>query len=254
MNTLRMKKTASSLGTSYLSRLRRDFLAGIFVIVPLVVTVLIFKWLFESIDGILAPAVEAIFGRPIPGIGFIAIILLVYIAGLIATNVVSGKAVRRAESLLAQVPVIGDIYNILRQISESIMMPHKDGFKEVVLVEFPRPGMRTIGFVTNRIMDSSGQGLVNVYIPTTPNPTSGYLEIIPENDVVHTNISVDEAIKMVVSGGMVSPEVIHGIKHRKQFEHAPKRPNKQAQSPALRKRVPPKSVLSTPVSSAQRNR
>ena len=78
----------------------------------------------------------------------------------------------------------------------------------MALVEFPRPGMKTIGFVTNRIKDAAGNKLVNVYIPTTPNPTSGYLEIIPEEDIVVIDMSIDDAIKMVVSGGMVSPEVI----------------------------------------------
>ena len=224
---------------SYQGRIRRDFLAGLLVIVPLAATVLILKWLFESIDGILAPAVEAIFGHPIPGIGFGAIIVLIYLAGLITTNIVSRKAFQRSESLLLQVPVIGDIYSTIKIVLESVMMPHKEGFKEVVLVEFPRPGMRTIGFVTNRVKDSSGQDLVNVYIPTTPNPTSGYLEIVPADDLVHTNMSVDEAIKMVVSGGMVSPDVIHGMHHNKQVG------NKRAEHQQSPKKTPFRKFLDT---------
>lgn len=247
MNTVKIKRFASLVGTGYLGRLRRDFLAGIFVIIPLVVTVLIFKWLFEFIDGILAPAVEAIFGRPIPGIGFGAIIIVIYLAGLIATNVVSTRIIQRAESLLMQVPILGDIYSILRQVTESIMMPNKDGFKEVVLVEFPRPGMRTIGFVTNRVMDSSGHRLVNVYIPTTPNPTSGYLEIIPEDDIVHTDMSVDEAIKMVVSGGMVSPDVIRSLEDAQQSERTQKRLKKTSQASALHRHLSAKPKLPHPL-------
>jgi len=187
---------------------RRDFLAGILVIVPIAATLLIFKWLFDSVDGILEPAVEAIFGRPIAGIGFAIIIVLIFLAGLFASNFIGKKIVERGESFLKEVPMVREIYSTFKQILQSVLMPHKGGFREVVLVEFPRPGMRTIGFVTNRVTDTSGQKLVNVYIPTTPNPTSGYLEIIPEADVIHLDMPVDDAIMMVVSGGMVSPQVI----------------------------------------------
>jgi uncharacterized membrane protein len=188
--------------------LRRHFLAGILVLVPLVATILIFKWLFEAIDGILEPAVEAIFGRPIPGIGFGVIIILIFLAGVIAGNIYGRKVLQRSESFLKEVPMVREIYGLFKQVLESVMLPNKGGFREVVLVEFPRQGMKTIGFITNRVKDVSGRKLVNVYIPTTPNPTSGYLEIIPEEDVVRLDMSVDDAIKMVVSGGMVSPEVI----------------------------------------------
>jgi len=189
-------------------RVRRDFLTGILVLVPLVATLLIFKWLFDAIDGILEPAVEAIFGRPIAGIGFGAIIVLIFLAGIFASNVIGRKVIQRAESLVEELPMVREIYNTFKQVLQSVILPHKGGFKDVALVEFPRPGMKTIGFVTNHIKDAAGNKLVNVYIPTTPNPTSGYLEIIPEEDIVLIDMPIDEAIKMVVSGGMVSPEVI----------------------------------------------
>jgi len=195
--------------------MRRDFLAGILVIVPIAATLLILKWLFDAVDGILEPAVEAIFGRPIAGIGFGILIILIYLAGLFVSNFIGKKIVERAESLLKEVPMIREIYSTFKQILQSVILPHKGGFREVVLVEFPRPGMRTIGFVTKRVTDMSGQKLVNVYIPTTPNPTSGYLEIIPEADVIHLDMPVDDAIMMVVSGGMVSPEVIDRPKQDK---------------------------------------
>ncbi|MCJ7522309.1 MAG: DUF502 domain-containing protein [Dehalococcoidia bacterium] len=191
-------------------RVRRYFLTGVLVLVPLAATLLIFKWLFDAIDGILEPAVEAIFGRPIAGIGFVAIIVLIFLAGLFASNVIGKKVIQRGESLLEDLPMIREIYVTLKQILQSVILPNKGGFREVVLVEFPRPGMKTIGFVTNRIKDMEGKKLVNVYIPTTPNPTSGYLEIIPEEDVVKIDMSIDDALKMVLSGGMVSPDVIDG--------------------------------------------
>lgn len=188
--------------------LKRNLLAGIIVVVPIAGTIFILHWLFFSIDGLLAPLVEAIFGRNIVGVGFIMMLIVVYLAGIIGANVIGKRIIRRSELFLAAVPMVRSIYNTFKQVLESIILPTKGGFKEVVLVEFPRLGMRTIGFVTNRVKDNAGRDYVNVYIPTTPNPTSGYLEIIPADEVTPTGWSVEDAVKIVVSGGMISPPVI----------------------------------------------
>lgn len=188
--------------------LKRNLLAGIIVVVPIAGTIFILHWLFFSIDGLLAPLVEAIFGRNIVGVGFIMMLIVVYLAGIIGANVIGKRIIRRSELFLAAVPMVRSIYNTFKQVLESIILPTKGGFKEVVLVEFPRLGMRTIGFVTNRVKDSAGRDYVNVYIPTTPNPTSGYLEIIPADEVTPTGWSVEDAVKIVISGGMISPPVI----------------------------------------------
>ena len=188
--------------------LKRNLLAGIIVVVPIAGTIFILHWLFFSIDGLLAPLVEAIFGRNIVGVGFIMMLIVVYLAGIIGANVIGKRIIRRSELLLTAVPMVRSIYNTFKQVLESVILPTKGGFKEVVLVEFPRLGMRTVGFVTNRVKDNAGRDYVNVYIPTTPNPTSGYLEIIPADEVTPTGWSVEDAVKIVVSGGMISPPVI----------------------------------------------
>lgn len=240
----RIKRAASRSCSSYQGHLRRDFLAGLLIVVPLAATVLILKWLFQSIDGILAPAVDAIFGRHIPGIGFGAIMVMIYLAGVAARNMFGWKAIQRGESLLEEVPMIREIYSTVKQVLESVMLPHEGAFKEVVLVEFPRAGMRTIGFVTNRVRDSSGKDLVNVYIPTTPNPTSGYLEIVPEDEVFHVDMPIDQAIKMVVSGGTVSPEVIRGVHRRKRARGV-----RADSSDLLQGSIPPEDLLAEPAES-----
>lgn len=188
--------------------LKRNLLAGIIVVVPIAGTIFILHWLFFSIDGLLAPLVEAIFGRNIVGVGFIMMLIVVYLAGIIGANIIGKRIIRRSELFLAAVPMVRSIYNTFKQALESVILPTKGGFKEVVLVEFPRLGMRTVGFVTNRVKDNAGRDYVNVYIPTTPNPTSGYLEIIPADEVTPTGWSVEDAVKMVISGGMISPPVI----------------------------------------------
>jgi len=188
--------------------LRRNFFAGLVIVTPIAATILIMKWLFDAIDGILEPVVELIFGRPVAGIGFAAILLLIYLAGLVAANVLGRRVIQFGESLVVRVPMAREIYNTTKQVVNSLMLPQKGGFKEVVLVEFPRPGMQTVGFVTNKVTDGSGRELLNVFIPTAPNPTSGFFQIIPPENAVRANLSVEDAMKMVISAWMVSPAVI----------------------------------------------
>ncbi len=190
-------------------RLRNHFLAGIFVAVPIGIVILILVWLFVSIDNILEPIVRAIFGHKIPGVGFGFTLLLIYLIGLTASNFIGKKLIVYGESLLSKVPIIWQLYSGIKQILESFRGNQKSGFMQVVLVEFPRKGMRTIGFITNETTDSEGRKLLNVFIPTAPNPTSGFLQIAREEDVIKTDIGVDDALKMVVSAGKVSPEEIN---------------------------------------------
>ena len=186
-------------------KLRTHFIAGILAVVPIAVTIWIFVWLFNWIDGFLQQSlITQIFGRPIPGVGFGITLVLIYLIGVIVSNFVGKRLVRYGESLLARVPLAWQLYNGIKQIMESFSTPGKTGFMQVVLVEFPRKGMRTIGFITNESYDKSGERLLNVFIPTAPNPTSGFLQIAREDEIIRTDISVEEALRMVVSAGRVS--------------------------------------------------
>lgn len=191
------------------SKLRQNFIAGLVVLIPVVATIWVIKWLFDIIDGILAPAFEPIFGRSIPGFGFVAIVILIYLLGLLVTNVLGKRLIQLGQSIVEKVPVVSQVYNAFRQIMDSLMMSQKGAFKEVVLVEFPRPGMRSVAFITSRTKDSSGQELLTFYIPTAPNPTSGFIEIATPDHVIPTNMSVEDAMKIVLSAGMVCPPVIN---------------------------------------------
>jgi len=189
-------------------KLRADFLTGILVVVPIGATVLILLWIFNAIDDVLQPIIRSVAGRSIPGVGFGATIVLIFLTGAIASNVGGRKLIHYGESLLARVPLVRQLYTGIKQILVSFATPSESGFLQVVLVEFPRKGMKAIGFVTNESYDNSGERLFTVFIPTSPNPTSGYLEIVREPDIVHTNISIDNALKMVISAGKVSPSEI----------------------------------------------
>lgn len=187
-------------------QLRAQFLAGIIAFVPLGATVLILYWTFTSIDNILQPVIKGIVGHPITGAGFGITIVLIYLVGVIASNVVGKRLIRYGETTLPGIPVFRQLYSGIKQILEGFTSPEKTGFMQVVLVEFPRKGMRVIGFVTNELCDEPGKKLLTVFVPTSPNPTSGFLQIVVEDEIVRTDISVEDALRMVISAGRVSPK------------------------------------------------
>lgn len=205
-----MKKKGESSGHWLIRALKRHFLAGILVVLPVGVAIYILVWGFIKIDGILQPAIEWTFGGTITGLGFGIALVLIYVIGIIAENIIGKEAIRFGESLLTRVPLFRQIYTGLKQVIEGLsgLGLNKAAFREVVLVEFPREGMQTIAFITNEIADKSGKKLFTIYVPTAPLPTSGYLEIVTEDKLIRTDIPVDEAMKMVISSGMVSPAEI----------------------------------------------
>jgi uncharacterized membrane protein len=195
-------------GDSWGKKVRSQFVAGLLIVVPVAASVLILVWLFNSIDHILAPIVRTIFGHNIPGVGFGATVILIYVAGIVATNIIGRRILTFGESLISRVPVFRYLYAGIRQIMESFAAPDKTGFMQVVLVEFPRPGLKSLGFVTNQYNNSKGEKVLSILIPTAPNPTSGFLEIVSEKDVIRTSLSVDDALKMVVSAGRITPDEV----------------------------------------------
>jgi uncharacterized membrane protein len=199
------KKTA---GPGLGRKLRDYFIAGVLLVVPLGASILILIWLFNSIDHILQPVINFFFGKNIPGVGFGVTVIVIFLAGMVARNFFGRKIIGYGESLLSRVPVFHQLYNGIKQVLESFAAPDKTGFMHVVLVEFPRKGIWALGFVTNEIADENGDKLINVLIPTSPNPTSGFLQIVKEKDVLRTKISVDAALKMVVSGGRMTPNEV----------------------------------------------
>ena len=189
-------------------KLRTHFMAGIIATVPIGATILILIWLFSTVDNILQPIISSVWGQPIPGLGFAITIILIYLAGVIASNVIGKRIIHYGESTLPWLPVVRQIYHSIKQILESFSITRKDGFMQVVLTEFPRKGIRMIGFVTNELHAEPGKKLLTVFIPTSPNPTSGFLQIVNEDEIIRTDISVENALKMVISVGRVAPEGI----------------------------------------------
>ena len=203
-----MKRTPMAILGPVGRKVRGQFLAGMLITLPLGLTVGVFVWLFNSIDGWLQPIIAQVSGYTIAGVGFGITIVFIYLVGVIASNVVGRRLIGYGESALGRIPIARYLYNGTRQILQSFRAPDATGFMQVVLAEFPRKGTRTIGFITNEVSDESGRKLLNVFIPTAPNPTSGFLQILDEDQIIRTDISVDDALKMVVSGGRMSPREV----------------------------------------------
>jgi len=196
---------------------RNIFITGLLTITPLVVTVWVLGFLFRTVDGILAPILDRAFGRHIPGLGFVLTLVLIYLVGLVMTNLVGQKLVAAGERILTRVPIVKGIYGGSKQLVDAVSLPTKGNFTTVVLVEYPRREMYMIGFITRQdsgTLEDTGRidTLTNVFIPNTPNPASGRFVMVPNRDLIPVSISVEEGLKLIISGGFVSPKTIRAAR------------------------------------------
>jgi len=191
--------------------LKRYFLTGLLVITPIWGTVLILKTLFVTVDSILGDMLAKVVtpGYYVPGLGILTLVLLIFVTGLLAANFIGGQIVRLWEEFLHRVPVVRGIYSTLKSMMDILSFTEREKYTRVVLIQFPKNGHYCFAFVTGvtrgEIQDISPDPLVNVYVPTSPNPTSGYFLLVPEKEVVPLDMSVEEAMKLIVSGGLYTP-------------------------------------------------
>ncbi|MGE5549711.1 MAG: DUF502 domain-containing protein [Bacteroidota bacterium] len=190
-------------------RIRTYLATGLFVILPAFITGYLLWVVFTFTDNLMGSLLEVLIGRRIPGLGLVALLFLFLLAGMIAANYLGKRVIRWAESLLARVPVIGGIYGTTRQFTEALSSPERGVFRRVVMVEYPRAGIYTLGFLTGQapraLEQACGKKLANVFIPTPPNPTTGFLIHVPVEEVIYPSISVDEGVKFAISAGVVKP-------------------------------------------------
>lgn len=190
--------------------LKRYFLTGLLVITPIWGTILILKTVFAWVDGILGPAMSTwvIPGYYVTGLGILTLFLLILMTGLLAATLIGGRIVKWWEDVLHRVPVVRGIYATIKSMMDIISFTERGAYKRVVLIEFPMEGHYCFAFVTGvmkgEVQEVSEDPLINVYVPTSPNPTSGYFLLVPERDVVSLDITVEEAMKLIVSGGLYS--------------------------------------------------
>jgi uncharacterized membrane protein len=188
--------------------IRRRLVVGLLVIFPLVITVFFARFIFELLDRWFRPISRQIFGVPVPGIGFMIFVLLLFLLGVLATNVLGGRLLVVFERWLARLPLLSPIYQGARQITEAIQVRGTTEFRKVVLLTFPGPGMRSVGFVTREFPYPTAfcdEPCSLVFVPTTPNPTTGFLVALPQRELVTLDISVEEGVKLLISGGLLVP-------------------------------------------------
>jgi uncharacterized membrane protein len=190
--------------------LRRYFLTGLLVVTPIWGTVLILKTLFVTVDGILGEAVaEMVPGHYIPGLGIVMLILLIFTVGLLAANFMGRQIVKIWEDLLSRLPLVRGIYSTLKSMMDILSFSERGSYRRVVLIQFPKNGHYCFAFVTGVTKGETTvlgpDPLIHVYVPTSPNPTSGYFLLVPEREVTSVDITVEEAMKLIVSGGLYSP-------------------------------------------------
>lgn len=194
--------------------MRRYFITGLLVLVPLFITVWVLKTLIDVMDQslLLLPLQwrpEAQFGQSVPGFGVIVTLLAIFLTGVIATNFIGKRLLVVWEGLLIRLPVVKSIYSSVKQVSDTLFSDSGNAFRKALLVQFPHQGSWTIGFLTGipggDVANHLKGDYVSVYVPTTPNPTGGYFVMMPRQDVVELDMTVDEALKYIISMGVVVP-------------------------------------------------
>lgn len=193
---------------------RRYLIAGLLLWLPLGVTVLVVRLLVGTMDQTLLLLPEryrpdALLGFHIPGLGLVLAVLVVLITGILVANLFGRRLVGLWERLLSRIPLVRSVYSAVKQLAETMFSGGGQSFRKVLLIEYPRQGLWTLAFQTGtgvgEAQQKTGRDVVNVYVPTTPNPTSGFFLMVPREDVVELDMSVDDGLKMIISMGVVVP-------------------------------------------------
>ena len=191
--------------------------AGLLVIVPVAITIWLIEWMLSTLDKTLLILPEAwhpdkLLGFHIPGFGLILAVISLLIVGAAASNFLGKKVVVWGDAVLHRIPVVRSIYSSVKQVSDTLFSENGNAFRKAVMIEWPRPGVWTIAFVTGKpngeLLKHLKDDFVSIYVPTTPNPTSGYFVLLKMSDCIELDMSVDEALKYIVSMGVVSPKIM----------------------------------------------
>ena len=217
----RRRRAKAVLRVGILGRIRAYFFAGVLVSTPIAVTIALALWFIEFVDSHVVPLIpvhwnpntyiQDYFGitLSVPGVGVVVLAVVITLIGALTAGFLGRFIIRTGENIVARMPVVRSIYSASKQILETVFRDQSEAFREAVLVEYPRRDAWTIAFITGRttgeVQARTPDDVVNVYVPTTPNPTSGFLLYVPVKDLKPLDMSVEDAVKMVISVGMVTP-------------------------------------------------
>jgi len=199
-------------------RLRRYFLTGLIVLAPAGVTAVVLAWMFRTIDDILGEPLQAALGVRIPGLGFVLLLLAVIVVGWAVHRAAGRQLLHWWNEALARFPLTARIYSAMSQIVQSVVGEQRRLFRRTVLIPYPTEGIWAVAFVTNEeapvMSQVVGVPCVNVFVPTTPNPTSGFMLVVPRDRIKETTIGVEDAMKLIISAGAVSPGTTQVLSRR----------------------------------------
>lgn len=205
-----MKKNEKKADAKIGGHLKARMISGLLVLGPLVITLFILKFIFAALTAfvlpLLRPWLDDLPEFILVAIATVASLLLIYLVGMFTTHFLGRRLIKMGEDVMLKLPIVRSVYSASKQVMDTFSSSTKASFTATVLVSFPHPGARALGFVTGTILDPDGQKLYRIFVATTPNPTSGFLLLLPETEVTFTDISVEDGIKMIVSGGMLAPK------------------------------------------------
>lgn len=196
--------------------MKKYFITGLLIWIPLAITGMVLAWIVGTLDQVILWMPQqlqprAVFGFNVPGLGVIVTLLIIFLTGLVGANVLGQRLVRYWEVVLSRIPVVKSIYYSVKQVSDTLFSSNGQAFRKALLIQYPREGSWTIAFLTGKPGGAAAGHLhgdyVSVYVPTTPNPTSGFFLMMPKADVIELDMSVDEALKYIISMGVVAPAV-----------------------------------------------
>lgn len=200
---------------TFLVRLKDYLIAGLLLVAPIVLTIYVLIWSFNLLDGILSPIVIKIAGRHLPGVGLVSGLIITLMAGMLTRGWITKKMMKWMELSVSRLPLIRPLYGTLKQLTNALLSgSDKNMFKRVVMLEYPKAGVWSIGFVTSENMGDLGRQmeakvgkhLCSVFVVSSPNPTTGWLILVPDENLITLNVNVEEALKLIVSGGYIRPE------------------------------------------------
>lgn len=202
--------------------IRSYLLAGLVVWLPVLVTIVILRFIIDLLDQTMsllptAYRPEQLIGMHVPGLGVLLSLILLFVTGLVATNFLGQRLVIWSEIILDKIPLVRSIYNTSKQVIQTVFATNSDAFRKVLLVEYPRKGLWSIAFqtgVADKIVPKQGKEMLSIFIPTTPNPTSGFLMMVAKSDVVELDMTIDEALKFIISLGMMRTEPTATLNHK----------------------------------------
>jgi uncharacterized membrane protein len=205
-----------------LTRLRNYLISGLLFWIPLILTIIVIKFFLEFVDSLIPQEYlpEAVFNldTSIPGSGIILLFLIILVTGILVTNILGRRLVALWERLLNRIPGFRNIYNILKKVSDTVLNTSSQSFKKAFLIQYPSKGIWVIAFQSGDYRGEAesiiGEEIINLFVPTTPNPTSGFFVLIPKKDAFELDISVEDAFKLVISAGVVTPDSVK-IKDKK---------------------------------------